>query len=226
MAKLKVNENKVIRGTGHLGRFLGGPVKLGHVYRRDGHDLNFYESIMDDILAIHGKKKIPKQWVEIGPPKDIKFIGESGVNVKLGASASGAVGSGKAHLAFSRNNTAFISLKNAVYHTLAIGEIQAEIREVWEKKGYDKKARQFVLVTEVIRAESGTVIFSMKRNNSIEIQAKSADVPLVDIEPAAEGGISIVSSRSAYLEVISNKPFEPLFGAIRVKKNGDFKGVD
>ncbi len=223
---MKINENKVIRGTGHLGRFLGGPVKLGHVYRKDGNDLNYYESIMDDLLALHDRKRIPKNWVTSGPPKDIKFIRESGVDVNIGASGSGGPGSGSAKLSFSRNNTAFISLRNAVYNTLAIGEIQQEIRSIWEKKGYDKNPRRFVLVTEVIRAESGTVIFSMRKNNSIEITAKSPDVPLVDIEPALEGNIAIASSKSAYLEVISRKPFEPLFGAVRVKKNGQFKGVD
>lgn len=221
-----MNENKIIKGTGLLGRFLGGPVKLGDVYKKDGDDLNYFESIMDDILQSRGLESIPDNWITSSNSRDMKFIRDSGIEVGIGANATTHGVTGGLSLSFSKKNTGFIYLKNAVILTLALGEIKEDILKIWDAKDYEKQPRKFVLANKLIRAESGTVIFSSKGNNKIELQAKTPDVPLIDIEPVASGKVAILSSKFDYLEVISENQFEPLFGAVRVNSKDRFKAVD
>lgn len=221
-----MNENKVIRGTGLLGRFLGGAVKIADVYKRDGDDLNKFESIIDDLLKLHGITEIPENWITKSNPKELKITGESGIDISIAGSATIPEGEGSLSLSFSRKKTAFVYLKDAVTYELSLGEMKSDIISIWKEKGYDKQLRKFVLVNKLIRAKSGTIIYSEEKGNKIGLKAKTPDVPLVDLEPAGSGEISIVSSKSAHLEVISEVEFEPLFGAVRVDNKGRFKAVD
>ncbi|MCK5699974.1 MAG: hypothetical protein KAI29_02440 [Cyclobacteriaceae bacterium] len=221
-----MNENKVIKGTGLLGRFLGGLVKLGDVYKRDGDDLNKFESIIDDLLKLNGFTEIPDNWITKSNPKDLKITGASGIEIDFAASANIPEGEGSLSLSFNNKKTAFVNLKNAVTYELALGEIKNDIIRIWKEKDYEKQPRRFVLVNKLIRAKSGTIIYSEERNNKIGLKAKTPDVPLIDLEPTGSGKVSIVSSRSEHLEVISENEFEPLFGAVRLNKQGRFKAVD
>jgi hypothetical protein len=198
---------RVLGDIGYVGKFDSPDVAIGDVYKWDDGRWNYLESIKDDISF--------DEYIRVSDPIDMKYITDSAVNVKIGLSGSTGVTKGKIQLNFSKNKSAFIYLKNTVTRQLAVGEITHELSALWEKKRYSRN--KHALCTEVLQAESGTVIFSMKKNNSIELGAKNQGGELSDIANVASGNIKVEASKSQYFEMISTNPFEPLYRAVNIK---------
>ena len=207
MGKIKLKRAfRVLGDLGYIGKFDSPDVAIGDVYTWHDGRWHYLESLKEEIDF--------EQYIRESEPVDMKYITDSEVNVKIGVSGATGVAKGNILLSFNKNKSAFIYLKDTVTRQLAVGEIAMELAGIWNEKGYSRKKHAFC--TEVVKAQSGTVIFSMKKNNSIEIAAKNQGGILTDIADVASGDVKIVSNKSQYFEMISKNPFEPLYKAVNI----------
>ena len=207
MGKIKLKKAfRVLGDLGYVGKFDSPDVAIGDVYTWDDGRWNYLESLSNDIDF--------EQYIRESKPADMKYIMDSAVEVKIGVSGAAGVAKGNIQLNFTKHKSAFIYLKDTVTRQLAVGEIAMELADVWNKKRYSRKKHAFC--TEVVKAQSGSVIFSLKKDNSIEISAKNQGAELTEIANLASGDVKIVSSKSQYFEMISRNPFEPLYRAVNI----------
>jgi len=121
-------------------------------------------------------------------------IAEAGINVK-----------------FSKQAAFVFKAVNAYNDTIAdLDALGTEILERYDMgKGLWKK--EWVVITELVRAESGTVIISKSQNGCIDLRAK-VGIGLESLNIAnGEAGLNVATKRDISVQVIADKGMTPLF---------------
>jgi hypothetical protein len=221
MSALKKSQ-RVLSGLGLIGNFVERPIRVGDiVVYDDGQHLPWgnIEDVVDG-FTLKGKTVTANK-------ADLKYASESSIDVKIGGSVGSPVAEGEIQLKFNAKNSAFVSLKQIQTTAVKLAMVEAELKAYWKKKGFDKLSHRFKyhFISQVISAESGTVIFSEEKGNTVVITGKS-NTPLASISAAGSGNVEYVSNSKSTLEIISQTPIQPLYTALRIKANGDFEIVD
>jgi hypothetical protein len=211
----------VLKGLNLIGNFVERPLRVGDIVLNDDGQHLIWANIEDivDGFSLEGK-------IEKSNKADLKFTSESGVEVKFGGKADTAVAEGEVELKFKSKNSAFVSLKQIERTSVKLGLVDKELKKYWKDHGFDKltNINKYHFVSEVITAQSGTVIFSQDKSNTVVLKGKS-DIPLTSLAIIGSGSVEFVINTKATLEIISETQIQPLYSAVRYRKNGNFEVV-
>ncbi len=212
---------KVFAGLNLIGNFIERPIRVGDIVLNDDGQHLIWGNIEDvvDGFSLQGKTTVSNK-------ADLKFTSESNIEVKIGGSASAPVAQGEIELKFNGKNTAFVSLKQITRTSVKLALINDALSAYWEEKGFNKlmHRNKYHFISEVIEAESGTVIFSAERGNTVVIKGKN-NIPLSSIGAVGDGKVEYVSNAKSTLEIISETKIQPLYTAVKYKANGDFEMI-
>jgi hypothetical protein len=204
-----------------IGNFIERPLQVGDIVLNDSGQHLIWGNIQDviDGFSIEGK-------TVMSGSSDLKFTSESNVDLTFGSTAGTQVAKGEVMLKFKSRNSAFISLKQIRRESIKLGLIDAHLKQYWKTKGFDKPGNRnkYHFIAEVISAESGVVIFSQDRSNTVVLKGKN-DLPLTSIAIIGKGMVEYVSNSKSTLEIISETPIQPLYVAVRYMTNGRFSIV-
>lgn len=220
MPNLKKSQ-RVFASLSLIGNFIERPLRVGDIVLNDDGQHLLWGNIEDviDGFSLQGK-------VAVSNKADLKYTAESNVKITIGAAANATVGSGEIQLSFGSKNSAFVSLKQIETTAVKLGLVDDKLKEYWKQKGFDKPRNRmkYQFIAQVISAESGTVIFSQERNNTVILKGKN-DIPLTSVGIIGNGQVEYVSNSKSTLEIISETPIQPLFMAIRYRANGNFEVI-
>jgi hypothetical protein len=220
MSALKKTQ-KIFNGLKLIGNFIERPIRVGDIVLNDDGQHLIWGNIEDVVDGF----KLDGKTIESNKA-DLKFTTESNIEVFIGGAANSNVVQGEVQLKFNSKNSAFVSLKRIKRTSVKLALIDEELKEYWEKKGFNKLAHRnkYHFISEIIEAESGTVIFSQDKANTVVIKGKN-NVPLTSIAIVGDGKVEYVSNSKSTLEIISETPIQPLYTAVRYKANGNFEIV-
>jgi len=220
MSALKKTQ-KILSGVGLIGNFIERPLRVGDIVLNDDGQHLIWGNIEDvvDGFSLEGKT------VESNKA-DLKYTSESNIEVSIGGTADSSVAKGEIQLKFNSKNSAFISLKQIKNTSVKLALIDEKLKEYWEQKGFNKlqHKHKYHFISSVIEAESGTVIFSQDKGNTVVIQGKN-NILLTSIAVVGEGKVEYVSNSKSTIEIISETKIQPLYTALRYKSNGNFEIV-
>lgn len=119
------------------------------------------------------------------------------------------------NVSFSKENAILFKAKNTFNHTIKDQiKLGDEILTLYKNRKWDK---DYVVITEIVEAESSTILISSEKNSSIDIKA-SADIgsKALDIaDTSLELGLKF--SRGVSTELICKGDLTPLFKVSKVK---------
>lgn len=220
MPALKKSQ-KIFSGLGLFGNFIERPLRVGDIVLNDDGQHLIWGNIEDviDGFSLEGK-------IDETNKADLKYTSESNIDVSIGGTANTNVANGEIQLKFNSNNSAFVSLKQIKRSAVRLALIDTPLKEYWKQKGFDKpiKRRKYHFISDVIEAESGTVIFSQDKGNTVVIKGKN-DIPLTSLAVVGDGKVEFVTNSKSTLEIISETPIQPLYTALRYRANGNFEIV-
>lgn len=207
---------RVFTNSNLIADFLRGNAELGDIYQLENEGW----IIITNIFKLMPVLKKDDFLLSRSSPKDVKFSQETGTSILFGGTgSSGAIGTAQAEISFKKNNSAFVSLKQAVYQNIDLAQMTPIINNLWETNGYKKKAQRYFFVNQICTAQSGVTLFSAEKNNTIKIES-TVNKALSNVGIIAEGKIEIVANKKETLEIISDTIHSPLFQAVRMKNNG------
>ncbi|WP_113924806.1 hypothetical protein [Cognataquiflexum aquatile] len=217
MPSLKKSQ-RILRSQKLIGNFLSKPLQIGDIVQNDEGQHLIIGNIVNLIpgFSLQGK-------IVTSPKFQFKVASESNISVEIGGTATAPIAQGEIQLKFNSKNSAFVVLKNAVRSSVALGLVENELKSYWKSKGYDQPGNRnkFHFINDIIESESGTMIFSEEKSNTVVIKGKN-NTPLTSVSVVGEGKVEYVTNTKATLEIISESPIMPLYGAVRIKANGKF----
>ncbi len=220
MSVLKKTQ-KVLDGLGLIGNFIERPIKVGDIVLNDDGQHLIWGNIEDiiDGFSLEGKLVESNE-------ADLKYTSESNVSIEFGGNAKVPIAEGEIQLKFNAKNSAFISLKQIKNTSVKLALIDEELKSYWKQKGFDKllNRHKYHIISAVIEAESGTVIFSQDKGNTVVIQGKN-NTPLTSIDIVGEGKVEFISNSKSTIEIISETKIQPLYTALRYNAKGNFEIV-
>jgi hypothetical protein len=210
--------HRLFASVGYYGNFIGTPVKIGDVFQVDGAE----HIKLGNIEKLTTKISL-KDTIESGTEANFKFTSGKEFAITFGANADLKLGKGEVQIDFKSNSSAFVSLNDAVIDVLSIGLIEDELKAYWDAKGYSKpgKRKKYIIISSIIKAASGTVIFSSEKNNKVVLKA-STDEEIKSIKALGSGNFEYVSNTKATLEIISPKAIQPMYRALWINAKGRF----
>ncbi|WP_459212392.1 hypothetical protein [Aquimarina rhabdastrellae] len=155
-------------------------------------------------------------------PSDIKYSSEGSVSVT--SKISGTVPPTNSTLteldagfnvAFSKKNAIHFKAKNTYNHTIKDQiKLGGQILNLYKLGKWDK---DYVIITELVEAESSTILISCEKNSNIDLTA-NADIGSRSLDIAdAELGLGVKFSRGIATELICEKGLTPLFRVSKIK---------
>ena len=210
--------HRLFANVGYYGNFISSPVKIGDIFQIDGREhikLGNIEKLNSDISL--------KDTIEESTEANFKFTSGKEFEISFGVNAELKLGKGEVQIDFKSNNSAFVSLNDAKIQVLSIGMIEDNLKHYWDKKEYSKprNRRKYIIVSSIIEAGSGTVIFSEEKNNKVVMKATTNE-EIKSIKAMGSGNFEYVSNTKATLEIISPKVIQPLYRALWIRANGRF----
>lgn len=214
-------KQRVFSKIGQFGNFLQKPLSIGDIVLNDDGQHVLWKNITQIASGFTLDDK-----VLVGREADLKYTTETSVGVTIGGTVDAKVASGEIELKFNAKNSAFVYLKGITRTSLPLGYIDQIIKEYWRSQNWNTPSNRlrYNIITEVVEAESGSIIFSEEKGNRVVIQGKN-DTALTSLVLAGEGKIEYVSNSKSTLEIISESPVQPMYVAMRIKANGQFEVV-
>src|SRR5688500_8045638 len=210
---------RILHGLRLHGNFIERPLKVGDIVLNDDGQHLIWGNIEDvvDGFSLEGK-------ITVSNKADLKYTSASNIAVIIGGSTGSGVAKGEIQLKFNSKNSAFVSLKQIRRSSLKLALIDEALKVYWKQKGFHKPVNRnkYHFIAEIIDAESGTMIFSQEKANTVVITGKN-NTPLTSIASAGEGKVEYVSNAKSTLEIISDMPIQPLYTAVKYKDNGNFE---
>jgi hypothetical protein len=144
----------------------------------------------------------------------ITFKAAGELNQKFEAISEASAG---ALIEFSRVGAIILQLRGVAIHRISDqATLNKEMMRSIIIGGKDQWQRKWVVITEVINAESATIMISNSMNSKLELKASGTIAPtsLVD----ASANLSIVKENQVSTKIISKSGLTPLYRGVRVKK--------
>jgi hypothetical protein len=212
---------KLISGTGLFANIINKPFELGMVLYIDDDKFTIWGKLEDLIPGFSLTGRYTQSQTA-----NLNFNTQSSIQVNVGTTATSVPVKGQVQIKFTKSKSGFIVLKNVITQTLNLGVIEVAVKELWRDRGFDKAGnrRKYVLITSLLKAESGSIIYSEDKNNTVQIKA-SNEKPLTSLAIVAEANVEYITNSKATLELFSTNPFSPLFSAYRLRANGKFEDI-
>ena len=190
--------------------------EIGDVLQRDDNSFVRIGSIRNSITNFENYIRVSSN------PRDIQHTNEDGTEVDFGVNVEVPVvvqaGLG---LAFDKKNSRFVTLKDVITEELEYLDVQEEVELFWKKKGLTKailRDRTF-LVTTVVKAASGSYIYSGSANNKVYLSGKG-NIPVEDVQSALEGRLDVKWEKKLTQKIISDGEIRCMFQAVKKQKIG------
>jgi len=145
----------------------------------------------------------------------VEIIAKASGDVVPQASALADIDAGF-HLKFTKEKAVVFKIKNALSHSIkdqdsvgfAIKKLNAD--GLWEK--------DWVVITEIVVAESGTILISSERDTTLDIKA-DGNVGADKLNIAdAHLGLSFVGNKKLTTDILANSSLTPLFKVSQLKR--------
>ncbi len=190
--------------------------EIGDVLHRDDNSFVRIGSIRNIVPDF-------EKYVRVGlNPRDIQHVNEDATDANFDIDVQvPIVLSAGLELKFGKKNSRFVALKGVITEELEYLEISEEIENFWKKKGLTKpfmRDRTF-LVTTVIRAASGTYIYSGSNNNRVYLAGKGS-IPVQSVQLALDGKLEVKWEKSTTQKIISEGEIRCMFQAVKKHKAG------
>lgn len=144
----------------------------------------------------------------------ITFKGAGDTNPKFEAVTKASAG---ALIEFSRTGAIVLQLRGVANHRIA--DQPALYKEMLRSivlGDEDQWQRNWVVITEVIQAESATIMISNSANSKLELKASGSVAPTSLVDVSAD--FSVAKESSVSTKIISESGLTPLFRGVRVKR--------
>ncbi len=210
--------NHIFAGVKFIGNFMNRPIELGQIVQwSDGQHL-IMGNLADFVPGFTWTGKIEKSTSAF-----FKLTQESTVDVALGGQANAPVGKAEVELKFGAKNSAFVALNDVESTAIKLGLVQDDLNALWHERRWDRanNRNKFFLVSEVMTAASGTVVYSAERKNTVVLKAEN-DAPVTSLKALGSGRFEYVSNTKSTLEIISPMAITPLYRAVSLRSNGLF----
>lgn len=162
---------------------------------------------------------IPYEIIKDNDPADLDYASEGSVTITMKASGSGPVGGlGTLDAGFSvefkKSNSTLFKAKET--YTDVMRDTHKLGQEILKRYRNGKWEKEWVVVTEVVRATSATILISNSQNGQVDLKA-TADGNLLRglADPALELGIQF--SRGMETQIIAEKGLTPLYRGVGIK---------
>jgi hypothetical protein len=212
---------KLISGTGLFANLLNKPFEIGMVLYKDDNKFTIWGKLEDLIPGFSLNGKVTK-----ASSANLNFNTQSGIEITIGANATSVPVAGQVQVKFTKNKSGLIVLKNVVTETLNLGLVQDDVQTLWNERGFDRAGnrRKYVLITSLLKAESGSIIYTEDKNNTVILKANS-NKPLSSLAIVGEANVEYVINTKATVELFSTNSFVPLYGAHRLRAGGSFEDI-
>ncbi len=116
---------------------------------------------------------------------------------------------------FATENAFVFKAKNLTYHTLANQfAIAKQIIELWELGQWKK---EYMIISEVVEAESATILIAAGSNGQIELKAKGKiETGKIDIADASME-FEAVKTQNIGIKIIAESKITPLYKVVKLK---------
>lgn len=208
-------DGRKVSKTVYWANVSGDDIRLGDLYERDGNNLIPHDNLFEVFKDLNRK-----DYIRQGAAHDMKFSGTSGVSVKFTGGFRRVVDNYQAHLSFQNENSAFFYLMGIRSSQLFLKtKVINRMTKHWEKMGWDRKVRRFLMVTNICNAEKGKIIMSGKKGLGITVNSKIG-APIETMEDIIDLDLSI-GTNSEHITIVDSKVTGiPTFQMVRwFKKN-------
>jgi hypothetical protein len=148
--------------------------------------------------------------------KNIEHINEGGTQATFNFSGSvPMIAQG------DKKHARFVALKNVTIDELDYLAVADQVEAFWKKHEFHKPIirRKTFLIGTVLKAQSGTYVYSMTANNRIALSGKG-NISVSGIPLALEGKLDVRFEKSLCQKIISEKPINCIFQALTKLSGG------
>lgn len=156
-------------------------------------------------------------------PRDILHTNEDGTSANFNVSADlPIIAQGDLVLDFKKQNSRFVALKNVIVEELDLMALGFDtIEDILRKNKLSSPLirQKIFFVACVLKASSGTYIYSGANNNRVVLRANGS-VPISGVPIALEGNLDVVWNKKHVQRIISSNPINTIFQAVSKRKLG------
>lgn len=117
---------------------------------------------------------------------------------------------------FSRVGAIILQLRGVANHRISDQQsLYMELLRAVKKGDTDQWQRNWVVITEVLRAESATIMISDSKNSKLELKASGSTTPTSLVDASVD--FSIAKETQVSTKVIAKSGLTPLYKGVRVK---------
>ena len=143
----------------------------------------------------------------------ITFKGAGDTNPKFEAITQASAG---ALVEFSRSGAIILQLRVVAHHRIADQPaLNKELLRAVVIGDEDQWQRNWVVITEVVQAESATILISNSANSKLELKASGSLAPTSLVDVSAE--LSVARESQVSTKIIAGSGLTPLYRGVRVK---------
>ncbi len=192
------------------------PLKVGYVGKLHKGAFQRYTSLEEEGIPITIDSSSGDGTMSYSSEGGVSIMAKGAADVKPPQAA--ALGDAEAGfiVSFSSENAVVFKANNTTIHS--IGNLKDVEKAVIEKANQRDWDPNYVIVTQVIEADSATVIISNAKDAKMEIKA-NGDLSAGDLDIAnADAGLEVVAKRKIATEIIGRSGLQPLYKVMGIKK--------
>ncbi len=216
MKTSKMYTDELKKQFGYLATWLPGtPIALGDIGKMEHNVFNKISNLSDLGISFEVQADDTPSDIEHNSQGSVSVSFKAAGRAALPGSSLGELDAGisvsfsKEHaILFKANGTTSPSIKNQI----GLGQ---EILKRYKAGDWDKN---WVVVTEVVNADSATILISGSADSKIELKAKGG-IELAKIDIAdADLGLETTVSKDLSTKILAEKALNPLFKVSKVQK--------
>jgi hypothetical protein len=209
--------NLPITGTPFIGNFLNASVRPGNIYFLDDRQYILEGNLTDYLPAVNLNDHIRTETHE-----SLRLISRPGVSVSFAGAGTTALDEDEVQILLATVGSGIAVLRNTTVTSFKPSKLINEIRQVW--LDHDFHPARYILVTTVVKAESGMLIYAGQKNAKVVLRHRQG-FPLSKIKDLNTGKLEYVINTQPVLENMSEEVFLPLYKAVKLKRNGQLGKV-
>ena len=116
---------------------------------------------------------------------------------------------------FSRENALVFNIKG--FTTIQLTNLAEVEEKILQLKEQGKWKKDYILICEVVKADSASIVISKSKNATLEISA-TADIAINDLKLSnSEANLAVVNKRDIGVNILAEQEITPLYKAMKVK---------
>lgn len=193
----------------------GTPLELGDIGVLKGNIFTKISNLSDFKIKFDVEKDTSKADIEHSSKGAVSITTKASGTVAPQGSSLGEIEAG-IRVEFNKENAilfkANATLSPSIKDQVSVGN---QVIKLFEEGKWDKN---WVVITEIVEAESATILISSSSNSKIELKAKG-DVGSANLDIAdADLGFELKFSKDLSTKIIAEESLTPLFRASKIKR--------